>query len=131
MLSNGGSSPVCGVCMFHEWYKTKSHACGKPRLLQATLLQEPESHNMRHLPWCPPPMISSWVSRLKATESPRARQGLGMLCHAALSFLMLATAFFGNRLKKFSTGTSWLLAASFFLRKAQSRDSLGVCYGVP
>ena len=42
---------MCGVCIFHEWYKTKSHACGKPRLLQATLLQEPESHNMRHLPW--------------------------------------------------------------------------------
>ena len=33
----------------------------------------------------PPPVISSWVSRLKATESPRARQGLWMLCHAALS----------------------------------------------
>ena len=42
---------MCGVCMFHEWYKTKSHACGKPRLLQATLLQQPESHKMRHLPW--------------------------------------------------------------------------------
>ena len=75
----------------------------------------------------PPPVISSWASRLKATESPRARQGLGMLCNAALSFLMLATAFFGEGLKKFSTGTSWLLAASFFLRKAQSRDSLGLC----
>ena len=50
MSSKGGPSPVCGVCMFHEWYKTKSHACGKPRLLQATLLHVPESHNMRHLP---------------------------------------------------------------------------------
>ena len=75
----------------------------------------------------PPPVISSWASRLKATESPRARQGLGMLCNAALSFSMMATAFFGEGLKKFSTGTSWLLAASFFLRKAQSRDPLGLC----
>ena len=43
---------MCGVCIFHAWYKTKSDACCKPRLVQATLLQEPESHNMRHLPWC-------------------------------------------------------------------------------
>ena len=43
---------MCDACIFHEWYNTKSHACDKPRLLQATLLQEPESHNMRHLPWC-------------------------------------------------------------------------------
>ena len=78
-----------------------------------------------------PPVISSWASRLKAIESPRARQGLGMLCHAALSFFMLSTAFWGDGLKKFSTGTSWLLAASLFLRKAQSRDSLGLCSWVP
>ena len=70
-------------------------------------------------------------SRQKAIESPRARQGLGMLCHAALSFFMLSTAFWGDGLKKFSTGTSWLLAASLFLRKAQSRYPLGLCSWVP
>ena len=36
---------------FHAWYNTKSDACCKPRLVHATLLQEPEPHNMRHLPW--------------------------------------------------------------------------------
>ena len=41
---------MCDACIFQEWYKTKSHACDKPRLLQATLLHVPEPHSMRHLP---------------------------------------------------------------------------------
>ena len=41
---------MCAVCIFHAWYKAKSDACGKPRLIQDTLFHTLESHNMRHLP---------------------------------------------------------------------------------
>ena len=41
---------MCAVCIFHAWYKAKSDACGKPRLIQDTRFHTLESHNMRHLP---------------------------------------------------------------------------------
>ena len=76
---------MCGVCMFHDWCKTKSHAGGKPRLLQATC----KIPNRTICATCPgtdpPPMISSWVCWLKATQSPRARQGFSVLSSVALS----------------------------------------------
>ena len=102
MLSNGGSSPVCSVCMFHEWYKTKSHACGKPRLLQATLLQEPESHNMRHLPWYSSSSNDMELGILAKSHAVAAGTSgcLGALQRGAF---FLALAFFGKGLKNFST----------------------------
>ena len=116
---------MCGVCMFHEWCKTKSHACGKPRLLQATC-KNPTRTMCATCPGTdPPPMISSWASRLEAIESPRAGQGLGVLFATRRFLFNAGDSFLWERLE--ATGTSWLLTASFFLRRAQSRGSLGVC----
>ena len=93
---------MCGVCMFHEWYKTKSHACGKPRLLQATLLQEPESHNMRHLPWCS--SSSNDIELGILAKSHAVAEGTsGFLFAFQRGAFFLALAFFGKGLKKFST----------------------------
>ena len=110
---------MCGVCMFHDWCKTKSHACGKPRLLQATC-KNPNRTICATCPGTDPsPMISSWASRLEAIESPRAGQGLGVL-FATLRFLFNAgDSFLWERLE--ATGTSWLLTASFFLSAQGSK----------
>ena len=93
---------MCGVCMFHEWYKTKSHACGKPRLLQATLLQEPESHNMRHLPWCPSSSNDIELGILAKSHSVAAGTS-GFLVAFQRGAFFLALVFFGKGLKNFST----------------------------
>ena len=107
---------MCGVCMFHEWYKTNSHACCKPRLLQATLLQEPESHNMRHLPWCPSSSNDIELGILAKSHAVAAGTS-GFLVAFQRGAFFLALAFFGKGLKNFSTDAlrCLYLQPSFFL----------------
>ena len=107
---------MCGVCIFHAWYKTKSHACCKPRLLQATLLQEPESHNMRHLPWCS--SSSNDIELGILAKSHAVAEGTsGFLFAFQRGAFFLALALFGKGLKNFSTDAlrCVCLQPSFFL----------------
>ena len=107
---------MCGVCMFHEWYKTKSHACGKPRLLQATLLQQPESHKMRHLPWYSSSSNDIELGILAKSHSVAAGTS-GFLVAFQRGAFFLALVFFGKGLKNFSTDAlrCLCLQPSFFL----------------
>ena len=91
-----------GVCIFHAWYKTKSDACCKPRLVQATLLQEPESHNMRHLPWCS--SSSNDIELGILAKSHAVAEGTsGFLVALQRGAFFLTLVFFGKGLKNFST----------------------------
>ena len=93
---------MCGVCMLNTWYKTKSHAADKPRLLQATLLQDPESHNMRHLPWYS--SSSSDIELGSKAKSQRVAAGASRFWGAfqrGAFFLTLALALFAKCLHKY------------------------------
>ena len=109
---------MCGVCMFPEWYKTKSHACCKPRLLQATLLQEPESHNMRHLPWCSSSSNDIELGILAKSHAIAAGTS-GFLVAFQRGASFLALAFFGKGLNTYSTDAlrCLCLQPSFFFKK--------------
>ena len=102
---------MCGVCMFHEWYKTNSHACCKPRLLQATLLQEPESHNMRHLPWCPSSSNDIELGILAKSHAIAAGTSRFFGCFPARRCL-LGAGFLWERLEEFLDGRFALLVSA-------------------
>ena len=91
---------MCGVYMSHEWYKTKSHACGKPRLLQATLLQQPDSHNMRHLPWYSSSSNDIALGILAKSHAVAAGTSGFLVAFQRGAFFL---TFFGKGLKNFST----------------------------
>ena len=122
---------MCGVCIFHAWYKTKSDACCKPRLVQATLLQEPESHNMRHLPWCS--SSSNDIELGILAKSHAVAEGTsGFLFDFQRGAFFLALLFFGKGLKNFSTDAlrCVCLQPSFFLARSKASLMVEASFGV-
>ena len=118
---------MCGVCMFHECYKSNlSHACDKPRLLQATLLQHPESHNMRHLPWCS--SSSNDIELGVLAKSHAVAAGMSGFLFAVQRGAFFLALFFGKGLKNLSTDAlrCVCLQPSFFYFVARSKASLMV-----
>ena len=95
---------MCAVCIFHAWYKAKSDACGKPRLIQDTLFHTLESHNMRHLPlyWSSSTDIEVGIMDSRNRVAAGASGFWGDFQCGAF-FLALALAFFGTALKNLST----------------------------
>ena len=95
---------MCAVCIFHAWYKAKSDACGKPRLIQDTLFHTLESHNMRHLPlyWSSSTDIEVGIMDSRNRVAAGA-SGFGGAFQCGAFFLALALAFFGTALKNLST----------------------------
>ena len=94
---------------------SKRHSCNIPiRIICATCPGTGHS-----------PVISSWASRLKAIESPRARQGLGLLFATLRLLVNAGNTFIWERLE--ATGTSWLLTASFFFCAGLKAEVPWVC----
>ena len=106
---------MCGVCSFHAWYKANSDAFCKPRLLQATLLLEPDSHNMSHLPSCP--LSSTDIELGTLAKSHAVAAGTpGFFAAFQRGAFFLAPVFGGKGLKNFSTDSlrCLYLQPSFF-----------------